>query len=123
MAVGSFEPGIEIWNLDTVDALQPAAIFGGFTQPGGLSRRQKKNKKKRPSKPKLKSGSHTSAVLGLSWNRHHRSLMLNTKVVQNFGLMLYLLQTCACKLWRRRNSKALGCRKARVPTDIHTSQG
>ncbi len=76
MAVGSFEPGIEIWNLDTVDALQPAAILGGFTQPGALSRRQK-SKKKKASKPKLKSGSHTSAVLGLSWNRHHRSY-LNT---------------------------------------------
>ncbi|CAN0424574.1 unnamed protein product [Scytosiphon promiscuus] len=31
-AVGTFEPGIEIWNLDVLDPLEPTATLGGFKE-------------------------------------------------------------------------------------------
>lgn len=29
MAVGTFRPGIEIWDLDVIDPLEPSRILGG----------------------------------------------------------------------------------------------
>ena len=58
LAVGTFMPFIEIWNLDVLDAIQPDLILGGDKsgswQPG--------------SKPI--NGGHTDAVMGLSINKH-----------------------------------------------------
>jgi len=47
VAVGTFEPDIEIWSLDVLDALEPNAVLKG----------------------------HKEAVLSLAWNTHHRSLL------------------------------------------------
>jgi hypothetical protein len=30
VAIGTFDPAIEIWDLDVVDALQPTAVLGGL---------------------------------------------------------------------------------------------
>lgn len=30
--MGTFEPGIEIWNLDVLDPLEPTATLGGFKE-------------------------------------------------------------------------------------------
>lgn len=38
-AVGTFEPAIEIWNLDVLDPLEPTATLGGY-----------KGKEKKPGK-------------------------------------------------------------------------
>ncbi|CAB1100872.1 unnamed protein product [Ectocarpus sp. CCAP 1310/34] len=67
-AVGTFEPGIEIWNLDVLDPLEPTATLGGFKE---------KDKKpgKKPRKRQTIPGSHTDAVLALSWNREHRHVL------------------------------------------------
>ncbi|XP_046327630.2 periodic tryptophan protein 1 homolog [Haliotis rufescens] len=54
-AVATMEPVIEIWNLDVVDCLEPAAVLGS---------KQVKKKKKRPGAAQ----SHTESVLDLSWN-------------------------------------------------------
>ncbi|CAG8722258.1 39042_t:CDS:10 [Gigaspora margarita] len=45
IAVGTFEPEIEIWDLDVSDSMYPDAILEH----------------------------HTDAVMGLSWNKHHSS--------------------------------------------------
>ena len=47
VAVGTFKPGIEIWNLDVLDPLEPTAVLGG-EQPGA-----------QPSKPR---GKHADAA-------------------------------------------------------------
>mmetsp|Transcript_25602 Transcript_25602/g.46299 ORF Transcript_25602/g.46299 Transcript_25602/m.46299 type:complete len:558 (+) Transcript_25602:179-1852(+) len=97
VAIGSFEPGIEIWNLDVMNALEPTLVLGGMdtrgaeadwmktqTMPtsttvggggGGKKNNKKKKKKGGPSKPGLREGSHTDAVMGLSWNSVHQQVL------------------------------------------------
>jgi len=77
-AVGSFEPGIEIWNLDLLDAVEPIVTLGGAEyekakQIDLLETKKKKKTKKKTTCPDLpsipvKPGSHRDAVLGLAWN-------------------------------------------------------
>lgn len=61
------EPDIEIWDLDTLDVLEPTLVLGG---PKDSDRGQKPQledgggKKKR----KLRKGSHKNSVLSLAWN-------------------------------------------------------
>ncbi|KAI5955129.1 PWP1 [Candida jiufengensis] len=68
-AVGTFDPQIELWNLDFVDKAFPDVILGEASTT-------KKTKKKK------KSGHitthHTDAVLSLSHNRIHRSILAST---------------------------------------------
>eukprot|EP00890_Picochlorum_soloecismus_P004609 jgi/Picsp_1/5149/NSC_02512-R1_protein len=49
-AVGSFEPGIEIWNLDLLDAVEPIVTLGGAdyetAKQNDLLKTKKKKKKK-----------------------------------------------------------------------------
>jgi periodic tryptophan protein 1 len=42
VAIGTFEPEIEIWDLDTIDSMYPDAILGNET----TSRKEKKKKVK-----------------------------------------------------------------------------
>ena len=84
VAVGTFEPGIEIWNLDVLEALTPTATLGGRETPaeakarasgnGSKKKRKKKGKKKKSAGllPQLRQGSHKDAVLALSWNPMQR---------------------------------------------------
>jgi periodic tryptophan protein 1 len=86
VAVGTFEPGIEIWNLDVLEALTPTATLGGRetaseakarVSSGGDSKKKKKKKKGKKKKsagllPQLRPGSHKDAVLALSWNPMQR---------------------------------------------------
>jgi hypothetical protein len=74
VAVGSFEPDIEIWNLDVIDPLEPTLILKGSkasslssssSSSGGMSTKQSKKKNKGG-----KNGSDTNlgstAISGLS---------------------------------------------------------
>jgi len=80
VAISTFDPAIELWDLDLIDALEPSVVLGGFAPeeeaPAGGKRRQRKKKLK--SKPKLKLGSHTGAVLGLGFNRHQRHVLASS---------------------------------------------
>jgi periodic tryptophan protein 1 len=105
VAVGTMYPGIEIWDLDVIDAVEPVATLGGYEDEdirgGGdgsegdgsededenaVNAGKNKSKKKRTSskkkkkasakkKPALKSDSHTDAVLGMSWNAQYRNVL------------------------------------------------
>ena len=64
VAVGTFMPEIEIWNLDMIDSVEPAATLGGVLMPEvpglgeeaeGLSRDDKKKLKKKIRKKKSKA--------------------------------------------------------------------
>ena len=78
IAVGTFEPEIEIWSLDTVDALFPTALLGRLDKtkahvPAPLGTGKKKKKKQKPRS--IVPEHHVDAVLSLSWNRTHRNLL------------------------------------------------
>lgn len=55
VAVGTFDPGVEIWDLDRVDAVEPVAVLGGVAgtsgdAAGGDEGEKKKKKKKKVSR-------------------------------------------------------------------------
>eukprot|EP00798_Chlamydomonas_sp_ICE-L_P001118 gene1118-3950_t len=104
LAVSTLEPGIEIWDLDMVDSVEPAAVLGGedkaatsaaidVAAQAEVNKEAAKNKKKaevnkeaaKNKKKKKKAvalpkrvvvpGSHSDAVLGLSWNREYRNVL------------------------------------------------
>ncbi len=78
IAVGTFDPDIEIWSLDTVESVFPDFILGRPDKtaahvPEALGTGKKKKKK---TKARLTSTQyHVDAVLSLSWNRAHRNLL------------------------------------------------
>lgn len=103
VAIGSFEPGIEIWNLDVMNALEPTLVLGGsdtsgaeeewmrMQMPGGSAvggPSKKKNKRKNQQQNDgLREGSHTDAVMSLSWNSVHRQVLASGSA------------DCTVKLW------------------------
>jgi len=100
-AVGTFGPGIEIWNLDVLNALEPSCVLGGedTTMADEIMRhnmmnskmmnQQAQNNNLHPSQggSTLKPGSHTDAVMTLSWNKVHRQVIASGSA------------DCTVKLW------------------------
>lgn len=81
-AVGSFEPGIEIWDLNVIDSVEPVATLGGADYEAtkkneSTKNRQSKKKKKGKALPAVvvKSGSHEDAVLSVSWNQQFTNVL------------------------------------------------
>lgn len=81
IAIGTFEPDIEIWDLDTLDALYPTTILGA---KAGSKRRKKKNDKY-----------HTDAVLGLSANPNAKNLLASASADETLKLWDLSTGTCA----------------------------
>ncbi|EAZ63495.2 periodic tryptophan protein 1 [Scheffersomyces stipitis CBS 6054] len=75
-AVGTFDPQIEIWNLDYIDKAFPDLILGE-PDANSFAGAGKKNKKKK-KKSQHVTTHHTDAVLSLSHNRIHRSVLAST---------------------------------------------
>ncbi|KAF7327945.1 WD-REPEATS-REGION domain-containing protein [Mycena kentingensis (nom. inval.)] len=78
IAVGTLDPEIEIWSLDTLDAMYPASVLGRpdetqahIPTPLGTGKKKKKKAKQRLTT----TGHHVDAVLSLSWNKTHRTLL------------------------------------------------
>jgi periodic tryptophan protein 1 len=76
-AIGTMYPGIEIWDLDCVDAVEPVTTLGGYSEEAIKTAGKKDKKGKKSSKP-LKGGSHEDAVMGLSWNREFRNVLASS---------------------------------------------
>ncbi|TFK20715.1 transducin family protein/WD-40 repeat family protein [Coprinopsis marcescibilis] len=78
IAVGTLDPEIEIWSLDTIEAMYPTTVLGRpdktkahIPVPLGTGKKKKKKTKDRLKDDKC----HVDAVLGLSWNKNIRNLL------------------------------------------------
>ncbi|KAK0656072.1 WD40-repeat-containing domain protein [Cercophora newfieldiana] len=89
VAIGTFDPDIEIWDLDTVDCMYPNAILG----QGGNAEEDGKKKKKKKSK-KANDEYHVDAVLSLAANRKHRNLLASASADKT--VKLWDLHTAKC---------------------------
>ncbi|KAK6603438.1 transducin family protein [Botrytis cinerea] len=76
VAVGTFDPDIEIWDLDTVDC---------------MAKKKKKNKKSKKANDEF----HVDAVLSLAANRHHRNLLASSSADKTVKLWDLHTTTCA----------------------------
>lgn len=95
IAVGTFDPDIEIWDLDTIDGMYPSAILG----PGGQGKSEtgaggEKKKSKRKKSKKARDDYHVDAVLSLAANRQHRNLMASSSADKT--VKLWDLTTAKC---------------------------
>ena len=78
IAVGTLDPEIEIWSLDTVEAMYPDMVLGRpdktaahIPTPLGTGKKKRKKQKHRETSDAY----HVDAVLSLSWNKTHRNLL------------------------------------------------
>ncbi|GAV47098.1 hypothetical protein ZYGR_0E01130 [Zygosaccharomyces rouxii] len=102
-AIGSFDPQIEIWNLDCVEKAFPDMILGEPEQGSGASLKNKKNKKKQ--KNQHITTHHTDAILSLAHNKHFRAVLASTSADHTV------------KLWDLNNGTA-----ARSLASIHSGK-
>lgn len=98
-AIGTFDPQIEIWNLDCIDKAFPDMILGEPQQNSfaSISKKKKKSKDK-----KHVTTHHVDAVLSLAHNRTHRNILASTSA------------DTTVKLWDLSNGSAV-----RSFNDIH----
>jgi periodic tryptophan protein 1 len=89
MAVGTFSPAIEIWNLDILDPLEPTATLGGQ-----IISKKKKGKKK-SSAPTYRPGSHEGAVMSLSWNKTYRQMLASGSADTSVKIWDVTTQACS----------------------------
>ncbi|CCK68700.1 rRNA-processing protein PWP1 KNAG_0B02580 [Huiozyma naganishii CBS 8797] len=75
VAIGTFDPQIEIWNLDCVDKAFPDVILGEPTENSMASMKSKKKNKKMSAHV---TTHHTDAVLSLAHNKLFRSVLAST---------------------------------------------
>lgn len=83
VAVGTFDPGIEVWNADVLNVLEPTVMLGGEDTSAADAKWARKFGVKNTPKSKYRSkngtglrpGSHTDAVMSLSWNQIHRQVI------------------------------------------------
>ncbi|KAF7336843.1 hypothetical protein MVEN_02120500 [Mycena venus] len=78
IAVGTLDPEIEIWSIDTLEAMYPASILGRpdetkahIPTPLGTGKKKRKKNKHRAAA----TGHHVDAVLALSWNKTQRNFL------------------------------------------------
>lgn len=96
VAVGTFDPDIEVWDLDTIDCMYPNAILGqgGEDTKEDTTNGEKKKKKRKKSK-KANDHYHVDAVLALAANRHHRNLLASSSADKTVKLWDLYTTKCA----------------------------
>ncbi|KAI4111713.1 MAG: hypothetical protein LQ338_008350, partial [Usnochroma carphineum] len=90
VAVGTMDPDIELWDLDTVDSMYPNAILGqGSSEPEpapDTSHNPKRKPKKRKKSKKANDSYHVDAILALAANRSHRNLLASASADKTIKL-------------------------------------
>ena len=94
LVVGTFDPDIEIWDLDTVDCMYPNAILGQGGEETKVGSTPGKKKKKRKKSKKVNDDYHVDAVLALAANRNHRTLLASSSA--DTTIKLWDLSTTQC---------------------------
>lgn len=98
VAVGTFDPDIELWDLDTIDSMYPNAILGqgsleedpSTSDPNPEHKKKKKRKKSR----KANDSYHVDAILSLAANRQHRNLLASASADKTVKLWDLTTQQC-----------------------------
>lgn len=103
VAVGTFDPDIELWDLDTIDSMYPNAILGQAGEEAKPEAGDKKKKKRKKSK-KANDDYHVDAVLSLAANRQHRNLLASSSADKTVKLWDLTTQKCA-KSYSRHTDK------------------
>lgn len=98
-AVGTMSPGVEIWDLDVTDSVEPLASLGGEL-PGGKEPKARKKAKKGSSRKaqNLKEGSHSDAVLSLAWNPEYRNVVASGSADRSVKVWDLATQSCQATL-------------------------
>ena len=118
VAVGTFDPDIEIWDLDTIDCMYPNAILGQGGDGLKADDNPEKKKKKRKKPKRVNDKYHVDAVLSLAANRNHRNLMASSSADKTIKLWDLVTTKCAksysyhtdkiCSIaWNQRESTCL----------------
>ncbi|KAF2754223.1 WD40 repeat-like protein [Pseudovirgaria hyperparasitica] len=92
VAIGTMDPDIELWDLDTIDCMYPNAILGEGNSSNTKNSTTPKKKKKKSKKPN--DTHHVDAVLSLAANRSHRNLLASSSA--DTTLKLWDLSTTTC---------------------------
>ncbi|KAJ1651445.1 rRNA-processing protein [Dispira simplex] len=95
IAVGTFDPVIEIWNLDTLEGMYPDAMLGKPTLKGKGGKKKSKKSATGPDMTIGQNDQHHDAVLALSWNKNHRNLLLSASADRSIKLWDLKTATCA----------------------------
>ncbi|KAJ1396493.1 WD40-repeat-containing domain protein, partial [Ochromonadaceae sp. CCMP2298] len=95
IAVGTFGPAIEIWNLDVLDPLEPTAILGGENSEFAAPVFNKKGKKIKSKSSAFLPGSHEAAVMGLSWNSTYRQALASGSADKTVKIWDVTTQECS----------------------------
>lgn len=86
-AVGTMDPDIEIWDLDVVDGMYPAAILGQGSQAASQPPSDPvTTKKKKKRSKKANDSHHVDSILSLAANRNHSNLLASASADKTIKL-------------------------------------
>eukprot|EP00003_Mantamonas_plastica_P011042 TRINITY_DN2060_c0_g1_i1.p1 TRINITY_DN2060_c0_g1~~TRINITY_DN2060_c0_g1_i1.p1 ORF type:complete len:344 (-),score=131.14 TRINITY_DN2060_c0_g1_i1:289-1320(-) len=102
VAIGTFLPHIEIWDLDVVDALEPVLVLAGDEERPTFGEKKRKKKKKVTA-----HGGHADAVMGLSWNSQQRNALASSSA--DHTIKVWDLEKQSCLYTYRHHKDKVQC--------------
>jgi periodic tryptophan protein 1 len=118
VAVGTFDPEIEIWDLDVIDPAYPEVILGGGPSTEALGTGKKKKRSKKPS-----PDYHVDAVMCLAANRAHPTLLASGSADMTVKLWDITQPAKALRSFSAHKNKVQACAWNRVETTVLLTGG